>query len=330
MRRREFLALLPTLACACVTTSEATTPALVPPTSKERTVGSSDDEERVLASERSDYNIVIVTQQGSLRRMYFEVADGRWLLQSTYDLERPDSLDHEVFQTMVSGLLVQPEVRRACMLGVGGAQLSNYLFARIPRLEIDVVDICPAVVELARAYFGVPDDPRYRMHVADGRMFVEQSPPSSYELLIHDAYRGHSIPLHLRTQEFFSACAERITSDGVVVANMHRRVPRYPIDRETMASVFRHNYRFYSADDVQTTIVASNAETQLEPEQLLAHAHALQPRFDIDLLGLARRCTTARDWGDAEPLRDDFDRAQLDQAAEQHNRSCAPKCSSDP
>lgn len=321
MRRREFLALTPALALACVpATHESPSPS--PP--------ASDHQERVLASERSDYNVVIVTQQGSLRRMYFEVADGRRLLQSTYDLERPHSLDHEVFQTMVSGLLVQPEVRRVCMLGVGGAQLSNYLFARIPELEIDAVDICPAVVELARAYFGVPDDPRYRLHVGDGRVFVEQSPPRSYDLLIHDAYRGHSIPLHLRTQEFFTACAERLTADGVVVANMHRRTPRYPIDRATVASVFRHSYRFASDDDVQTTVVASNADAQLEPEQLLAHAHALQPRFDFDLLGLARRCTTERDWGEAEPLRDDFERAQLDRAAEQHNRSCAPKCDDDP
>jgi spermidine synthase len=288
------------------------------------------EQEQELASARSDYNHVIVTQQGSLRRMYFEVADGRRLLQSTYDLERPQSLDHEVFQTMVSALLVQPEVHRACMLGVGGGQLSNYLFARVPELEIDAVDICPAVVELARAYFGVPDHPRYRLHVGDGRVFVEQAPPHSYDLLIHDAYRGHSVPRHLRTQEFFSACAERLTSAGVVLAHMHRRTPRYPIDRATVASVFRHTYRFSSADDVQTSIVASNAEAKLEPEQLLANAHAVQPRVDFDLLGLARRCTTEPDWGEAQPLRDDFDPAQLDEAAEQHNRSCAPTCDSDP
>jgi spermidine synthase len=317
MRRREFLALLPTLAGACTIASETAKPGSV-------------DEERVIATAKSDYNHVIVTQQGSLRRMYFEVADGRRLLQSTYDLERPNSLDHEVFQTMASALLVQPEVRRACMIGVGGGQLSNFLFARLPGLEIDAVDICPAVVELARAYFGVPDDPRYRLHVADGRVFIEQSAPGSYDLLILDAYRGHSVPRHLRTQEFFTACAERLRSGGVVVANMHRRSPRYPIDRATMASVFRHTYRFSSADDVQTSIVASNAEASLGPEQLLANAHAVQPRVDFDLLGLARRCVTEPDWGDAQPIRDDFEPEQLDGAAEQHNRSCAPKCSSDP
>src|SRR5690606_3379979 len=121
---------------------------------------------------------------------------------------------------------------------------SNYLFSRIPGIEIDAVDICPAVVELARKHFGVPDDPRYRLHVGDGRLFIEQAPARSFDLLILDAYRGHSVPRHLRTQEFFQACAERLAPDGAVVANMHRRTPRYPIDRATMASVFRHTYRF--------------------------------------------------------------------------------------
>lgn len=325
MHRREFLVLLPTLTWACATMSSESSESSEP-----SGAALLDSLEQVLATARSDYNHVIVTQQGSLRRMYFEVADGRWLLQSTYDLERPHSLDHEVFQTMVSALLIQPEVRRACMVGVGGAQLSNFLFARLPGLEIDAVDICPAVVELARAHFGVPEDPRYRLHVGDGRLFIEQAPLHGYDLLILDAYRGHSIPRHLRTQEFFLACADRLAPGGVVVANMHRRTPRYPIDRATMASVFRHTYRFASADDVQTSVVASDAEALLDSEALLANAHLLQPQVDFDLLGLAHRCVTTPDWGDAEPLRDDFDPSALDQAADQHNRSCAPRCTSDP
>ena len=335
MQRRQFLACVPSLAawaCASPTTT------VDPPRS-----GSGDGpdvadrpsnlaaDERVLARASSDYNHVVVTEQGRLRRMYFVVADGRWLLQSTYDLDRPTSLDHEVFQTMVAGLLVQPEVARVCMIGVGGAQLSNFLFARLPGIEIDAVDICPAVVELAREWFGVPDDPRYRLHVGDGRVFVESAAPAATDLLIVDAYRGHSVPRHLRTREFFAACATQLRPSGVLVANMHRRTPRYPVDRATIASVFATSYRFASADDVQTTVVATNLAEPPGPEQLLANAHAVQPRVDFDLLGLARRSTTEPDWGEAAPLIDDAaDERPIDEVAEQHNRSCSPTCADDP
>lgn len=289
--------------------------------------------ERVLAQGRSDYNHVVVTQQGSLRRMYFveDSDEGRWLLQSTYDLDRPEALDHEVFRTMVSALLVQPKVERMCMIGVGGGQLSNYLFQRIPGLEIDAVDICPEVVRLAKAYFGVPEDPNYRLHVDDGRAFIEAAPAHSWDLLVVDAYRGHSIPRHLRTQEFFTACAQRLRPGGVLIANMHRSKPRYPVDRAAIASVFAHDYRFSSADWVQTSIVASDADEALSPAQLRANAEKLQPRFDFDLKALAGRCIIDEGgWDEQAVLHDDFEAEELDAAASRHNQSCAPRCAGDP
>jgi spermidine synthase len=284
----------------------------------------------VLEQGHSDYNHVIVTEQGSLRRMYFET-QGRWLLQSTYDLDRPDALHHEVFQTMVSSLLVQPQVGRMCMIGVGGGQLSNYLYRHIPGLELDVVDICPEVVRLACAYFGVPEaDPRYRLHVDDGRVFIEGLAAGSVDLLVLDAFRGHSIPRHLRTQEFFVACSARLSAGGVQVANMHRRTARYPIDRATMAGAFAHHYRFSSADDVQTSIVSTNAVDVLTPAALQEHARALQPGFDIDLAALADRCVVdEQGWDAAAVLHDDFGAGELDDAAQRHNRSCAPTCDDD-
>ena len=286
--------------------------------------------ERVIDEGRSDYNHVIVTERGSVRKMYFSTPDDVWLLQSTYDLARPDDLHHEVFQTMVSALLVQPEVRRMVMIGVGGGQLSNYLYRHLPELELDVVDICPEVIRMARAHFGVPDDPRYRLHLGDGRVFIESLEPGSVDLLVHDAYRGHSVPKHLRTEEFFRACAERLAPGGVLVANMHRRTRRYPIDRATMAAVFRHRYRFSSTDDVETSVVSTMAEAALTTEALVANAERLQPRFEFDLRGQAQRCRIDEGGWDPEVvLHDDFDRGQLEGAAERHNRSCTPRCEDD-
>lgn len=313
-------ALLPlTLSCDRQPSSTPSEPAEAPPPV---------EEERVLEEGRSEFNHVVVTQQGSMRRMYFEV-DGKRLLQSTYDVARPQMLHHEVFQTMVGSLLVQPGVQRMCMIGLGGGQLSNYLFRTVPGLTIDVVEICPEVVRLARAYFGVPDDPRYRTHVDDGRVFVEQQEPASVDLLVHDAYRGHSIPKHLRTQEFFESCAARLAPGGVLVANMHRRSARYPADRATMAAVFRHCYRFSSADDVQTSVVSTMAEDVVSPEVLLANAQRLQPGFDIDLRGLAGRCLVDEaGWDPTAIPHDDFE-GTLDEAARRHNLSCAPRCDGD-
>jgi spermidine synthase len=285
--------------------------------------------ETIIGEGRSEYNHVQVTQEGSLRRMYFVRADGRRLLQSTYDLDRPDQLDHEVFQTMISALLVQPKVERLLMVGVGGAQVTNYLYGRIEGLEIDAVDICPEVVRLAREHFGVPDSPRYRMHVDDGRVFIEDDSHGLYDLLVLDAFRGHSIPVHLRSREFFQACRDRLAPGGVMVVNMHRRAARYPNDRSTLASVFPTCYRFTSPDDVQTSVVCSTSEAVLSVEALQIAARTLQPRFDIDLSALATRVVVGKDWEGGEVLHDEFGEKSLEDTAREQNLSCQPNCARD-
>jgi spermidine synthase len=326
MQRREFLAACAsTLSLAC-RPGGAPSVAVAP---THRPTATPAPAERILEEGHSEFNHVIVTQQDSLRKMYFET-DGDWKLQSTYDLALPDALHHEVFETMVSGLLLQPDPRRMCMVGLGGGQLSNYLFRNLPELEIDVVDICPEVVRLARKYFGVPDDPRYRVHVEDGRVFVDRLAPGSLDLLFLDAYRGHSIPKHLRSQEFHSLCAARLTPAGAMVANMHRRTPRYPIDRATMAAVYRHIYRFASSDDVQTSIVANMADAAVTPLQLHEVARSLQPRFDFDLISLAQRCRIDEGgWSPEVVVHDDFEGQPLDEAARASNLSCDPRCEGD-
>jgi spermidine synthase len=189
--------------------------------------------ERILGEGRSRYNHVRIAQRGSVRTMYFVGDDGTQYVESRLDLSRPQSLDLDYARTMMAGFLLQPRPQRALMLGLGGGQLSNYLHDRFPALEIDTIEIDPEVVRLAQRYFNVPrDDPRYRNHVGDGRLFVESAEPGrTWDLIILDAFRGVFVPYHLKTAEFYEACLRRLSPAGVVVANLHNATRMYPHDR---------------------------------------------------------------------------------------------------
>lgn len=333
MKRRSCLRVLglaPLVALGCQSgrRSDPSEPAVIDKPTPASSVADATTGEKTIGEGRSDYNHVLVTEQGNLRRMYF-VSGDRKMLQSTHLIDQPTALHHEVFQTMISALLIQPRVERMLMVGVGGAQVTNYLFHRIEGLEIDAVDICPEVIRLAREHFGVPDSPRYRFHVADGRVFIEDDSHGLYDLLVLDAFRGHSVPAHLRTQEFFRACSERLAPGGVMVVNMHRRSVRYDSDRATLASVFPTCYRFASADDVQTSIVCSNDAKAVDVEEMRTHAATLQPKFDFDLDALALRSSLAVDWTGEDVRRDAFDAGDMKSVAEEQNLSCAPSCDGD-
>jgi len=283
--------------------------------------------EKVLEEARSQYSHILIGERGTVRTMYF-VADGVRYVESRVDLAHPRSLDLDYTRTMMAGFLVQPAPARLLMVGLGGGQISNYLFDRFPELEIDAVDIDPEVVRLARKYFAVPRSPRYRTHVADGRLFIEKAPGSRrWDMVLLDAFRGVFVPYHLKTREFYRACLERLTRAGVVTANLHNATQMYPHDRETLASVFPNRYGFVSERGNQTTFVASASRTRVGLYALRKNARMLQDRFDFDLLGLAARYYLRRDWESrAEVLADDFRPRDLEEAAERHNRTCIRGC----
>jgi len=282
--------------------------------------------EQTLAEARPQYNHVPVGERGSMRTMYFVGDNGTQYIESRTDRAYPQSLDLDYTRTMMAGFLLHPQPRRLLMLGLGGGGMSNYLHARIPGLEIDAVEIDPEVVRLAQTYFDVPtDNPRYRCHVDDARLFVERS-GHQWDMIMLDAFRGVFVPFHLKTLEFYQAVLARLSPRGVVVANLHNATRMYPHDRETLAAVFPGRYSFVSEGGNQTTLVASADPQRRGPYDIRANARAAQPTFDFDLMGLAARLYLRRDWEAADILRDDFKPGELKAASDRHNETCVKGC----
>ncbi len=282
-----------------------------------------DDEERVLERAWSDYNEIVVTQAGSVRTMYF-VQGERWLIESRIDLRDPDALSLSVFRSMRAALMLTPEPKRVLMVGLGGGQLSNFLFSRLQDVEIDAVDIDPEVVRLARAYFQIPSDPRYRTHVGDGRLFVENRRDADTDLLILDAFRGTSVPYHLRTRQFYAACRARLRAGGAAVANLHTHTSRYADDRATFGAAFEHDYAFRGERDAETTLVCTREPVGLY--QLRTHAIAAERSFGPGMQRLGARLKLHEVRG-GHVLEDDF--ANSAAGAKRHNESCRPRCQGD-
>jgi spermidine synthase len=279
--------------------------------------------ERVIEEVESPFNHIVVAERGTVRTMYF-IVDGTYYIESRWDRAHPRSLDLDYTRTMMAGFVVNPQCRRLLMIGFGGGQISNYLFEHVDGLEIDAVDIDPEVIRLAREYFDVPDDPRYRTHAADGRLFIEQAKDEKWDQIMLDAFRGVFVPFHLKTVEYYELLRRRLTPRGTVVANLHSRTGMYKHDRNTFAHVFPTGYAFRSENGLQSTYVASNDATQLGAYALRANARAVQPSFDFDMQGLAARWYLETDWDtSAAILRDDFPAGKTPQGAERHNTPCA-------
>lgn len=84
---------------------------------------------------------------------------------------------------------------------------------------MDVVEIDPRVVDVAKQYFALPQDQRLQVHVGDGRRFLERN-SKQYDMIILDAYFAKSIPFQLATHEFMTAVKARLKPGGVAAFNV--------------------------------------------------------------------------------------------------------------
>ncbi|MFP2910876.1 spermidine synthase [Pyxidicoccus sp. 3LFB2] len=197
----------------------------------------------VLYEKQSPYTFISVTEDVEGRR-YLQF-DKTGALQSVVRPERPLELELPYTRVSMVGLAFVPEPKRILVVGLGGGAMPMFLRAVVPGAHIDVVDIDPDVVDVAKRFFGFREDDLLRAHVADGRGFVEAAGPA-YDLVFLDAYGPDSIPEHLATVEFLKAVRARLTERGAVVGNVWEFPPNPRFDSmvHTWKVGFRQLYTF--------------------------------------------------------------------------------------
>jgi spermidine synthase len=164
---------------------------------------------------------VLVIDEGPLRVMRFGSPAGSE--QSAIERGNPRALPLEYTRYALLGLAHanQGRPRRMLMVGLGGGTLTTLVHRALPEMIIDAVEIDPVVVAAARAQFGLREDARYRVHVADAAAWMTAARgEETYDYILLDAYAGEEIPAALGTPAFFRAVARRLAPGGVVAINV--------------------------------------------------------------------------------------------------------------
>jgi SAM-dependent methyltransferase len=109
-------------------------------------------------------------------------------------------------------------------------------------MQIDVVEIDPAVVRFARRYFGFTT--RGQVYEEDARTFLSRT-SNRYDLVVHDTFTGGTTPEHLLSIEVLQQIHNLLRPGGVLVLNFagYQRGPKaeaaWAVAR-TLHAVFRN------------------------------------------------------------------------------------------
>lgn len=111
------------------------------------------------------------------------------------------------------------EPRRALVIGGGSYTFPVALAKAYPEIRVDVAEIDPKLVSLARQYFYYRDSPRVVIHHVDGRAYLNDN-RQQYDLIYMDAFSSLSPPFQLTTKEVANLTNNSLVNGGLLVTNL--------------------------------------------------------------------------------------------------------------
>ncbi|MBO0792403.1 MAG: fused MFS/spermidine synthase [Ktedonobacteraceae bacterium] len=157
------------------------------------------------------------------------------------------------------------QLKRVGIIGLAGGTIAHQFTQVYGPVQIDGVEIDPAIVDVGRKFFGM-NEPNLNVYTQDGRAFLTTT-HEKYDVVAIDAFQQPYIPFQLTTREFFSEIRDHLSATGVVTLNTAHTAGDYRLVQafvNTMSQVFPDVYTFDVPGTFNTEIMATMQHTSLE------------------------------------------------------------------
>lgn len=136
------------------------------------------------------------------------------------------------------GAILHPNPRRSLVIGLGTGSTAGWLGAVPAMQRVDVVELEPAVIGVARACSAVNHDvlhnPKVHIHIADARE-VLLATRDRYDIIFSEPSNPYRAGIaSLFTQEFYAASAARLQTGGIFL----QWLQAYDVDSQTIRTIY--------------------------------------------------------------------------------------------
>lgn len=150
-------------------------------------------------------------------------------IQSAMRLSKPDALELAYTRAMMAFLLFHADPEEILMIGLGGGSLAKFVHRNMMDTKTVVVEISEKIVAIARSMFFLPeDDGRLQVLVEDGASYIPGR-SSCADIIMIDAYDGHSPPEALTSPSFYSYARDALKPQGMLVVNLWGSDKTFPV-----------------------------------------------------------------------------------------------------
>ncbi|XP_020571393.1 methyltransferase-like protein 13 isoform X2 [Phalaenopsis equestris] len=220
-----------------------------------------------------------------------------------------------VSSELQNAVLLQERVK-VIVVGLGAGLFPTFLHICLPILDIEVVELDPVVLELAKNYFGFKEDAQLKVHIGDGIKFIQNANINSeikgsvanggkngdmMKIIIVDADSSDLSsglacpPAGFVEEAFLSSVKDFLSAGGLFVINL---VSRSSVIRQMVISrlkaAFDHLFSLELEEDVNEVLFASSTSTCLHENDLRNAVDPLQNLLKVPLPSLLAQAKTIR------------------------------------
>jgi spermidine synthase len=235
---------------------------------------------RLIYETKSKYSHIKITDENGVRTLWFVRDNGEEVIESQVDIHAPHKLMIDYTRTMFASLLINNNNSNALLIGLGGGAMVNFMNHYYPSTHLDVVEIDPVIVSIAKKYFCLKPNAKTAIHVRDGYSYIFSS-QKRYAVIFMDAFLKPSsatditgVPIRMKTAEFYTALKKRLSNDGMVVFNINQH-ENFSEDIRDIKKAFTHTYVFRSPSSGNIIVIGSTSTHRFTRKELMTNGSRL-------------------------------------------------------
>ena len=220
-----------------------------------------------------------VTEQRGIRYLHL----GTPWVQGAMRLAKPEAIELEYVQMMMMWMLFTTQPRHIVQLGLGSAALTKFCHHRFPEARVTAIELNPNVIAICGAQFALPpNDERLQVLEMNALDFVlDRANHASVDVLQVDLYDEQARGPVLDTPEFYQACHDCLTADGIMTTNVFGDFASYDKNLQAMELVFDAVVWVPELQDENIVVLAFKKSPELDFSVLYERAAAIKTRLNL-------------------------------------------------
>lgn len=233
---------------------------------------------------------ITLSELDGVRYLHF----GTEWVQGAMRIRKPDAIELEYAQQMMAWMLFLEQPQKVLQLGLGTGALTKFCYRQFDDLAIDVAELNPDVINVCASMFNLPrNDTRLNVMEIDALEWVNQEAQhGQYQAIQVDLYDATAKGPVLDSADFYQACANCLSDDGILTVNLFGDHPSFKRNQKNLNYVFDHVIYLPQVHDGNIVAIAFKQAQKLDYKLLLERAKAIKAAHKLP----------AKQWVDAIKL----------------------------